>query len=466
MKTLWFFDPAVRRSSSGARVVPGSLRKSESNPLFVDGHDAMHAVPWESFIENGYPNVFFDPRVNKYRCYYTSYLYDDEEVAAHQKYKQQVQENGKRITGILYAESENGYVWYKPNLGIVRYHGSYENNIIAVNTHGAGILLDEADPDPSRRYKMISRNDQGPLNIFVSFSSDGLHFGEWITAIDNRSCPGDTHNFVIRSQETGKYMLYTRMFSHELRTVARFVSDDFIHWTDAREVFRGLDADDQVYGMPVFYQEGYYWGLAHIFHFGDQSKPHYDHVDVELTFSTDGIHWQRVAPGTPFISNGESEAYDSGCCYASVPVSMGMDFCFYYMGGDGTHYSFRKTGLCLGTIQKNQLVGVTAGQNGDFIYETRSMTFDPMKTWLCVDVHHNGSIVYEAIDVNGNVIPGYTADHCTPILTSGICTQLCWQDVSQPLQNVRIKFYCKDATLYNIRGNIEVSLPHPLDYQE
>lgn len=465
MKTLWFFDPAVRRSSSGARVVPGCLQKSERNPLFIDGYDAERTVPWESFIENGYPNVFFDPLVNKYRCYYTSYLYDDEEALASQTYKQQVMENGKRITGILYAESENGYDWHKPDLGIVRYQGSCDNNIIAVNTHGAGILLDIADPDPSRRYKMISRNDQGPLNIFVSFSSDGLHFGEWITVIDNRACPGDTHNFVIRDLVSGKYVLYTRMFSHELRTVARFVSDDFIHWTDAREVFRGLNTDDQVYSMPVFCQSGYYWGLAHMFHFGDQSKSHYDHVDVELTFSTDGIHWQRVAPGIPFISNGIHESYDSGCCYTSVPVTDGMEYRFYYMGGDGTHYSFRKTGLCLGTVQKNKLVGVTADQGDDYIYEIRNMSFDTSDVRLCVDVQKDGSIFYEALDSSGKTMPGYTVDQCIPILNSSICAQLHWQAGDLSLQNARIKFYCKKATLYNMCGNIKLALPHPIDYQ-
>ena len=465
MKTLWFFDPAVRRSSSGASVIPGPLRKSGANPLFTDGHDADRAVPWESFIENGYPNVFFDPLVNKYRCYYTSYLYDDKEALLHQTYKQYVLENGKRITGILYAESVDGYEWHKPDLRIVCYQDSYDNNIIAVNTHGAGVLLDMEDPDPSRRYKMISRNDQGPLNIFVAFSADGLHFGEWITVIDSRSCPGDTHNFVIRDRASGQYVLYTRMYSHELRTVARFVSNDFIHWTDAREVFRGEDADDQVYGMPVFYQDGHYWGLAHMFHFGDQANPHYDHVDVELTCSTDGIHWLRPAPGVPFLSNGAPGTCDSGCCYASVPVSDGREYRFYYMGGDGTHYSFRKTGLCLGTVEKNRLVGVTAAQGDGFIYETRNMTFDPAEIRLCVDVEQDGSIVYEALDSSGKAMPECTVENCAPILTSCTCARIHWQASEQPLQNVRIRFFCKKATLYTMCGDIQVALPHPVDYQ-
>jgi hypothetical protein len=457
MNTYWFFDTALKRVTKNAKNVIGSLKKDCMNPLCMEGKDAEQEIPWELRIENGYPNVFFDPLIQKYRCYYTSYI-DNADETVRQKYGA----DRKLLTGILYAESNDGVHWIKPALGAIEYRGNTDNNIIGICTHGAGVLLDMKETDPSKRYKMVSRDDRGPLNIFVAFSPDGIHFGEWIPVINDPSYPGDTHNFVIRNQEDGRFLLYTRKFARETRVEARFVSEDFIHWSDVTEVLSGVDMHDQIYGMPVFFQDDLYWGLAEIYDGGDTALPHFDHVDVELCYSGDGVHWQRIAPGEPFIPNGPNGSYDSGCCYASVPVRDGMDDIFYYMGGNGTHYGIRNTGLCRARIDRKRFAGVTSRQGKEFMYQTRKLMMKPMSVYLCADVSKGGSIVYEALDKKGEVIQELSKDRCVPVLASSNCAVLRWKEATVPDDPCMIRFYCQDAVLYSISGDIELKTEHPL----
>lgn len=462
MKKYWLFDSAVKRSTNGAKVIPGQLKKDSRNPLFGEGFRTDPALPWENQIGNGYPNVFYDPLIRKYRCYYTGYLTADP-AETDSLPRQEYKAKEKRITAILYAESEEGIRWVKPALGAVEYRGSRDNNIIALHTHGAGVLFDTEERDPKKRYKIISRDDRGPLNIHAAFSADGIHFSGWRPVIDDPLYPGDTHNFVIRDRLSGKYLLYTRSFLRELRMEVRLVSDDFIHWSEGQPALCGTDADEQVYGMLVFWQDELYWGLAEIFYAGDSAKAHYDHVEVELCYSGDGVRWQRVAPGIPFIPNGGPGSYDFGCCYASAPIFNGLDFRFYYMGGSGTHYSLKETGLCLGTVSRERLAGVTS-ENGDaFTYQTRKLRTRSQKMTVCADVT-GGEIRYELLDEDGETIPGFSADECAPITESNEAAPLRWNGRSGdfPKDPFMIRFSCDHAVLYSISGDIELLPCHPM----
>lgn len=89
---------------------------------------------------------------------------------------------------LCYAESTDGVHWEKPALGQVLFKGSRANNALALPhtvVSGAAVLLDAADPDPARRYKLVYQYfpDQaepvieayGSLpTIALAHSADGL----------------------------------------------------------------------------------------------------------------------------------------------------------------------------------------------------------------------------------------------------------------------------------------------------
>lgn len=85
-----------------------------------------------------------------------------------------------RGSGFLYAESDDGLNWIKPNLGLQTWNGSKDNNLINLALTGSGfggmttgVYLDEASKDPSQRYK-ISTGSNGAGGIATS--PDGIHW--------------------------------------------------------------------------------------------------------------------------------------------------------------------------------------------------------------------------------------------------------------------------------------------------
>ena len=88
--------------------------------------------------------------------------------------------------------------------------------------------------------------------------------------------------------------------------MARFESDDFMSWKNNGLVLRSnIDEgrDSQTYCMPVFRYSSIYLGYVMMYNVGRDRS-----VDCELSWSHDGLQWQRVAPRTPFIPRGGKAA--------------------------------------------------------------------------------------------------------------------------------------------------------------
>ena len=123
---------------------------------------------------------------------------------------------GRRYaSGLLYAEStDNGGSFTKPNLGLIPWgpNNNTANNIVFraerwAYQDGISVLLDAEDPDPSRRWKLVSSATTGagypcrPLSQFctadhtwtplLATSADGLDWREW-TAINDTGGRWDT----------------------------------------------------------------------------------------------------------------------------------------------------------------------------------------------------------------------------------------------------------------------------------
>lgn len=231
--------------------------------------------PWEG----EYTTMYSVIEVNgKYKMYYTTTI-----DTAH-KY-------------ICYAESDNGEDWVRPNLGIIEYEGSKDNNIILdiptlverfefTNFDNLSVFYDTNPNCPEdERYKMTCLWI-GHAALIALFSTDGIHFTK--SRVVTSKGAFDSQNRAFWSKEHGKYFAYfrgehtpgedipicdksytdkvanalydplkfllrepgagTHTFMRDIRMIE---SEDFVNWTDPRLIDTS-GTDYQLYFNTIF----------------------------------------------------------------------------------------------------------------------------------------------------------------------------------------------------------------------
>lgn len=330
------------------------------NPLFTQDQ------PWEIRIDNGYPNVLYDPEERIFRCYYTLFTddLDTEGTTLAERSSRDYLPRMDRVTSLAYAESRDGIHWEKPALNRVEWRGNKMNNILFLFAHGTGVMMDSHDSDSGKRYKMVTKVDipgKG-THMAVAFSPDGKDWSELIPWPEHNP-PADSHNLPFWNEDEGCYVLLSRVWKDGIRMTTLSRSSDFIHWSEPEETLRGRGFEAQVYSMPVFYWNHMYLGLASIIHEGDRTDADFDRVDCELTWAVSPEHFDFVAPGQPVIPRGEGSyptgEFDCGCIYASPPVmDSENNLWIYYMGGNGKHTNFRETSLARAKWQPDRFAAM------------------------------------------------------------------------------------------------------------
>ena len=140
-KYVAFDTTRAIQHTTNTHTVLGKVRKWP-HPLLVADR------PWEPRIDNGYPNIVYDPsrKDAPFRLWYDTCI---EVAAAHVC-------TARDTKALLYAESEDGITWSKPELGQVSWRGSKRNNIVLVGTHGLGVFRDTR-ATAAARYKAVGQ---------------------------------------------------------------------------------------------------------------------------------------------------------------------------------------------------------------------------------------------------------------------------------------------------------------------
>lgn len=112
--------------------------------------------PWEAGGITSYCNVFWDDQYKEYRLYYVPIHLDS-----------------KPAYRLAMATSKDGIHWDKPNLGVVEWQGSKDNNIV-IDSQREGTVMIDPNGAPDKRYVFLSTEPSIGARLFTS--PDGIHF--------------------------------------------------------------------------------------------------------------------------------------------------------------------------------------------------------------------------------------------------------------------------------------------------
>ena len=447
----FFLDDALIENRLGVARTVHPAEKLASPVLIAD-------KPWERIVTC--PVVEYSPERKLFQMWYAVY-------PAQQGY-------------ICYAESADGMRWRKPEAGVVEFKGSTDNNIIMPRNSQGWFLLDPAEKDPARRYKGLAEIG-GTLNFRTMYSHDGIRWSNGELAkgmLVQDDSPGLFYDAISR-----QYVFLKRKLENEHRRMIQTAfSDDFVHWRTDPYVF-APDEDDakratergaqrmDFYGLRAFPYEGFYLGLLDCFYLWRMPGPKTFHdgpIEVELVWSRDAVHWNRVAPGQPVIPRGQPGTFDGGMVLGRSVLVHGDEIMVFYDAAGCTHgcgsssYGGPVTEdhVHEGEPGETRSIGLARWRLDRFVsldadgamrsVITKPLNFSGKSLVINVDASH-GLVRVEVQDAAGKVIEGYEAAHCEPLRSDELAHTVKWSGRSELPESrpLRLRFVMRNASLYS-----------------
>ena len=425
----------------------------------------VHDAPWEGNV-CCYHTIMHDGAL--YRMYYRGSSSNMPDRSKHQV--------------VCYAESDDGIVWRKPNLGLCEYGGSKENNIILFDdatdvAHNFTPFLD-ANPQcpPDERFKAVAgRAAKKGLMGYVS--ADGLHWRRVSDTpmLDKRHGDFDSQNLCFWDATRGAYALYFRKFSGGRRKIRLATSPDFCNWSG----FQWLEYDEsspdvELYTnstMPYDRAEGVYLGLPMRFCKGrcvpwdvSGAGGFPGVTDGVFMSGRGGMHFQLW--GEAFLRPGlQSERWlnrNNMTAWGMVQTKAAIPGCPDELSLYSTenYYSQTPDRLRRMTIRLDGFVSVNAPWAGGSV-TTKPLKFAPAPdgkaTRLLVNASTSGSgfVKCEIRDIGGNPVPGFSLAESKENYGDGIELAMEWKGGNDLKalagKPIVLYFELKDADIFSYR---------------
>ena len=172
------------------------------------------------------------------------------------------------------AESTDGINWTRPNLGLVEFNGSKNNNILPIANRWTHCFTPFKDSNPNCKneeaYKAVAFDHGTPKQLFGFVSPDGIN---WKLVSDKPIITGgnfDSQNLVFYDNERELYVAYYRKSPNKVRGIATATSPDFINWTEGEMLSYDNNKDENFYtnaiirydrapyliGFPMLFRDG------------------------------------------------------------------------------------------------------------------------------------------------------------------------------------------------------------------
>jgi len=432
--------------------------------------------PWEGNA-SGYPTVFKDGDI--YRMYYRGHRYLIDKPPLRQAQSE----------AVCYAESEDGIHWTRPNLGLFKWPGADDNNIIWMGTPEAHNFapFKDSNPDcpPEQRYKAIGGTTTSK-GLWTFQSADGVVWKRLSDSPVVSKGAFDSHNTAFWDAEQNRYSMYVRFFSEGqfsgLRLIGMCHSDDFHTWSEPVGLDYPGSPPQQMYTNQIL---PYYRAPHVLFGFPTRyvAKPLSKHVQqlppVDLRDKLIKLY-QRVGTDLTdglFMSSRDGRAFKR------------WDEAFLRPGPEGEHRwiygdNYQSYGLfetpsdtpglpneislhfdegawrneirCVRryTIRLDGFVSLNAPYAGGAM-TTKPLTFSGKQLVLNYATSAAGTLKVAIQNADGSEIPGFTLDDCEELFGDSTVQVASWKngaDVSQLAgKPIRLHFELKDGDLYSFQ---------------
>lgn len=376
---------------------------------------------------------------------------------------------------VCYAESTDGIHYIKPNLGVIEFRDSKENNIVLGpgvcehQIHGPGVFVDPHGP-PEERFKALYLTTPNPAIIekvkntrpesvsamgkdhkvamMGAVSPDGIHWRELDEAIMIHY--SDTGTTAYWDEKLQRYVGYFRMHSMERRAIGRAETTDYHRWP-APEMILWPHSNEESFVDYYTNGKSLYPGTLTM----HLMFPMIYHRNLDTSFmrtasSLEGICWSFL-PGGNVLGPGKAGEFDAGCIFpgAGLAEIPGDRVVLPYCGFTRPHKHPRLENLgdiALAVWPKERLGALVADENAEFW--TIRLRTKGTSLWLNFETDYNGQI---EVEVEG--VKGRTYANCDPLKGNHIKKQVVWNNDGniniKPGGQFVLKFRMRAAKLYS-----------------
>lgn len=402
---------------------------------------------------------------------------------------------------LMGAESDDGIHWHPTNRPDVKPLGEKyaANHLFTVQrANGGPVYLDPIAAD-GRRFKLyciqrggsaVERARLDPDSFFheivvgegakpymadqlMATSVDGLH---WKIDKDARWGQPPWHPDppinCYYNRERERHVMITRPGWGD-RRIAMQTSPDARQWSGPELIMQPDPTDPpqvQMYGMPVIPYEGQFVGFLWMAHFSSSQPLNrfnqlWGPIDCHLTYSFDGIHFQRGLR-EPFVALNETGKPASGVVYPTCLIEHEGELRIYSAATRDLHHQYAKTqfvrkgkhppaAVVLHTLRKDGFTYIASRGNWATLTTKPLSLFDPSLLLNAKAAH--GEIRFQATDLNCRPIPGFTFEHCETMREEDSQARpIHWRDKNNDNlvgKVVRLQMTFRNARIYAIRGS-------------
>ena len=364
---------------------------------------------------------------------------------------------------VCFATSKDGYNWEKPNLGLVEYNGSTQNNMVdlgGLRVVACVVLHDPDDPDPERRFKMVFETHRrvpshgGRAEFNTAISPDGLTWTEIPVNPHYLSC--EMGGFI---KFNGCYYVCAQSGGGHPgppRKLETFVSYDFENWVEAdcmgfyrgnippRPVVSGGHAGEQVHlGAGLWDRGNVIVGIYGQWHGHPTNDRRLTSMDLGLVVSNDALHYREPVPDFVLVPGAEDPVAVPKNGWPALMQGQGVENI-----GDETitwYGSWRNgDGVRAVTWPRDRLGSFKAFKGGKMgsMQESHfvSAPIDLEGKPACIYMNVGGLSEYAQIEVEVlnerfEKLPGFTSEECITPKKSGFRQLVKWQE-NEAVKNV------------------------------